>query len=98
MVAEPVTHLDSQAPICRFAQWIQSDEQDNVVMAVKSATSIYRPRCYSRSGDRIGQGQRCGFIPFAAVVQVNVPESSRIEVKIGDVVRGGSDTLATLVH
>ena len=84
--------------ICRFAQWIQSDEQDNVVMAVKSATRIFKPRCYSHSGDRIGQGQRCGFIPLKAVVQVSVPVSSRVEVKIGDTVRGGSDTLATLVH
>ena len=33
-----------------------------------------------------------------AVVQVSVPVSSRVEVKIGDTVRGGSDTLATLVH
>ena len=96
--ADTEAHLDLPAPECRFAQWILSDEQDNVVMTVKSATSIYKPRCYSRSGDRIGQGQRCGFIPFAADVQVNVPESSRIEVKIGDIVKSGSDTLATLVH
>ncbi|KPJ88209.1 MAG: hypothetical protein AMJ53_17150 [Gammaproteobacteria bacterium SG8_11] len=83
---------------CRFAQWIQSDEQDNIVMAVKSATHFFKPRCYSHSGDRIGQGQRCGFIPFHAVVLVSVPVSSRLEVNIGDLVRGGSDTLATLMH
>lgn len=98
MVAKPVSHPGMRSRICRFAQWIQSDEQDNVVMAVKSATRFYKPRCYSHSGDRIGQGQRCGFIPFAAVVHVSVPVSSRVEVKIGDIVHGGSDTLATLVH
>ncbi|WP_455210526.1 phosphatidylserine decarboxylase [Kaarinaea lacus] len=97
MAADSVS-VGSQATICRFAQWIQSDEQDNVVMAVISATSFFKPRCYSHSGDRIGQGQRCGFIPFAAVVHVSVPVSSRLEVKIGDTVHGGSDTLATLVH
>ena len=83
---------------CRFAQWIQSDEQDNVVMAEKSASGFLKPRCYAHSGDRIGQGQRCGIIPFYAVVQVNVPLTSRLEVKVGDKVCGGADTLATLIH
>ncbi|MCG6971122.1 MAG: hypothetical protein LJE85_15240 [Gammaproteobacteria bacterium] len=84
--------------VCRFAQWIQSDEQDNLVMAVKSATGLLKPRCYAHSGDRIGQGQRCGIIPFQAVVHVSIPVSSRLDVKVGDHVRGGADTLATLVH
>jgi phosphatidylserine decarboxylase len=87
-----------QTAACRFAQWIQSDEHDDVVMAIKSATRIFKPRCYSQSGDRIGQGQCCGYIPFAAVIQVSVPASSRIEVNIGDRVRAGSDIIATLVH
>jgi phosphatidylserine decarboxylase len=98
IVSEQPPISGKRSKVCRFAQWIQSDEQDNVVMAVKSATSIFKPRCYSHSGDRIGQGQRCGIIPFTAVVHVSVPVSSRVEVKIGDTVRGGSDTLATLVH
>jgi phosphatidylserine decarboxylase len=89
---------DGPNSVCRFAQWIQSDEQDNVVMAVKSAAGLLKPRCYSHSGDRIGQGQRCGIIPFHAVVQVSVPVNSRLEVKVGDHVRSGTDTLATLVH
>lgn len=89
---------DGADSACRFAQWIQSDEQDNVVMAVKSAAGLLKPRCYSHSGDRIGQGQRCGIIPFHAVVQVSVPVTSRLEVKVGDRVRSGTDTLATLVH
>ena len=98
IVSEQTSVSVKRSKVCRFAQWIQSDEQDNVVMAVKSATGIFKPRCYSHSGDRIGQGQRCGFIPFTAVVHVSVPASSRVEVKIGDIVRGGSDTLATLIH
>lgn len=97
-VAEQTAVPGKQVAACRFAQWIQSDEQDNVVMVVKSAARFFRPRCYSHSGDRIGQGQRCGIIPFAAVVLVRVPASSRVEVKIGDTVCGGTDTLAILVH
>lgn len=88
----------TQANICRFAQWIQSDEQDDVVMAVKPSAKWFRPLCYAHSGDRIGQGQRCGIIPFGALVEVSVPENSRLNVKVGDHVRAGSDTIATLVH
>ena len=89
VVAEP--------KVC-FALWIQSDEQDNVVMVLQSASSIFKPRCYAHSGERVGQGQRCGFVLFNALVQVRVPVTSRVEVKVGDLVRAGSDTLATLVH
>jgi phosphatidylserine decarboxylase len=81
-----------------FAQWIQSDEQDDVVMVVESAANVLKPHCYAQSGERVGQGQRCGFVLFNASVQVYIPASSRVEVKVGDHVRGGSDTLATLVH
>jgi hypothetical protein len=98
IVSEQTSASGKRSKVCRFAQWIQSDEQDDVVMAVKSASGVFKPRCYSHRGDRVGQGQRCGFIPFTAVVHVSVPASSRVEVKIGDIVRSGSDTLATLVH
>lgn len=88
----------SSPKVTCFAQWIQSDEQDNVVMVVKSATHLFKPHCYAHSGERIGQGQRCGFVLFNASIQVRIPVNSRVEVKVGDQVRGGSDTLATLVH
>jgi phosphatidylserine decarboxylase len=81
-----------------FAQWLQSDEQDNVVMVVNSSTNMFKPHCYAHSGERIGQGQRCGFVLFHASVLVSIPVNSRVEVKVGDHVRAGADTLATLVH
>lgn len=82
----------------RFAQWVQSDEQDDVVLAFKPTAVFHWPHCYVHSGERIGQGQRCGIVPFGAIVEVYIPKSARIEVKVGDVVHAGSDSLATLVH
>ena len=81
-----------------FAQWIQSDEGDDVVLIVESGLLNSRPQCYAHSGERIGQGQRCGYIRFGAPVHVLIPSSSRISVAVGDQVNAGSDIIATLVH
>ena len=81
-----------------YAQWIQSDEHDDVVMVVDSTTLSPRPRCYAQSGQRIGQGQRCGFIHFGARVDVLVPATARIQARVGDKVVAGESILATLVH
>lgn len=81
-----------------YAQWIQSDEQDDVVMAMSAASRIRRPRCYAQSGERIGQGQRCGFIRFGTRIDVLVPASARIQVNVGDKVTAGESILATLIH
>lgn len=81
----------------RYAVWVQTDEQDDIVVALRPATRL-RPSCDIRSGERIGQGQRCGFIPFGARVEVFLPAGSRPEAAPGDRLRAGSDVIATLVH
>jgi phosphatidylserine decarboxylase len=81
-----------------YAQWVQSDEGDDMVMVMEAGNPLSQPRCYAHSGERVGQGQRCGFLRFGAQVDVLLPASSRVEVKIGDEVMGGSDLIATLVR
>lgn len=81
-----------------FAQWIQSDEADDVVLVVESGVLGSMPRCYAQQGQRIGQGQRCGYIRLGAPVHVLLPAGTRIDVAVGDEVRSGADILATLVH
>jgi phosphatidylserine decarboxylase len=56
------------------------------------------PRCYLQLGQRTGQGQRCGYVPFGSRVEVLLPAGIRVRVTVGDVVRAGSDVIATLVH
>lgn len=89
---------NSNTPQDRFAQWVQTDEQDDVVMTFKPTTVLRRPHCYVHSGERVGQGQRCGIVPFGAIVEVYVPHGSKLLLKQGDVVKAGSETLAVLVH
>jgi len=81
----------------RYAVWVQTDEQDDIVVEVLPATML-RPSCEIQAGERIGQGQRCGLIPFGARVKVFLPVGSRLAVAPGDRLRAGSDIIATLVH
>jgi len=82
----------------RYAQWIQSDEEDDVLLVITPNLRAVRPRCYVHSGERIGQGQRCGFVYFGARVEVWVPTGTRIDIRPDDMLRAGSDIIATLVH
>jgi phosphatidylserine decarboxylase len=81
-----------------FAQWIQTDEADDVVMVIDAKSRISRPRCYVHSGERVGQGQRCGFIPFGIQVELLLPTNARIAANVGDVVSAGEKVLATFVR
>ena len=95
--AEAPSEVMVENPIS-YAQWIQSDEKDDVVLVIEASSRPSRPKCYVQSGERIGQGQRCGFIRFGSQVDVMIPVGSRISVSVGDDVLAGSDIIATLVH
>lgn len=99
---QPITLENRQhtanSNVITYAQWIQSDEGDDVVMVMEASRLVPRPRCYAHSGERIGQGQRCGFLRFGSQVDVLLSGSSRIEVTVGDYVNGGSGIIGTLVR
>jgi phosphatidylserine decarboxylase len=78
--------------------WIQTDETDDVVMVMNRGRLHNSPRCYIGFGERVGQGQRCGFIHLGARIDLYLPETSRTEVTPGDHVRAGADVIARLVH
>ncbi len=84
--------------VSSYAQWVQSDEGDDVVLAIASGVRWWPPRFYAQSGERIGQGQRCGYIPLGATVDVLVPDNSRIDIGVNDKVRAATDVVATLVR
>ena len=47
-------------------------------------------------GDRVERGERVGMIRFGSRVDVLLPASAKIAVRVGDRVRGGSSVLAEL--
>ncbi|MGB5338052.1 MAG: phosphatidylserine decarboxylase [Gammaproteobacteria bacterium] len=78
--------------------WLQTDEGDDVVMVMNRGRLNNLPRCYIRFGERVGQGQRCGFVHLGGNIDLYLPEHSRTTVAPGDTVRSGSDVIAKLVH
>ena len=82
----------------QLAIWIQTDELDDVVIAT-DLSSPWRHASFSLSaGEKLGQGQRCGFIAFASELVLYLPSTAHIVIKVGQSVRAGSDMLAEFVH
>lgn len=81
-----------------FAQWTQSDEGDDIVTTLSPKLAGKGMRCEVNSGERIGQGKRCSFIPFGADAETFIPANSRIQVKPGDKIKAGTGIIATLVR
>lgn len=51
--------------------------------------------CYSKEGENVVQGSEMGFIKFGSRVDFFLPLDAKIEVKIGDKVKGGKTVLAS---
>ncbi len=50
--------------------------------------------CYSKEGEAVVQGSEMGFIKFGSRVDVFLPLDAQVNVKIGDMVKGGRTVLA----
>jgi len=83
--------------IRKYLNWVQTDEGDNVVwIALPSGKK--HAYCYVQPGERIGQGQRCGFLPFGAQVELLVPGNSTLDTEVGSTARAGETIIAHIVH
>ncbi|MDQ2695540.1 MAG: hypothetical protein M3Z21_09240 [Pseudomonadota bacterium] len=82
----------------RVVAWVQTDEKDDVLLTLTPRLAKLAPSFYFPLGSRVGQGQRCGFLPLGGSAEVLVPLSSRLKVQPGDTVRAGADIIALLVH
>ena len=78
--------------------WIQTDEKDDVVTTILGGFWLWRPACETQSGERVGQGQRCGFMRFGSKVELMLPKSAVARVKAGDVVASGETVIANLIR
>ncbi len=95
--SEPAT-LGNKEKIHRHALWIQSDEGDDIITAIYIGKLASRLSCYAYPGERVGQGQRCGYFMLGGVVEVYLPVDSKIKVTEGDKVLSGSSVLGQLVY
>ncbi len=77
---------------------LKSDEGDDVVTAIRLNDITPRFHMYLHSGERVGQGQRCGYFYFGGVVDVFMPIQSKVQVEVGQYVESGSTVLAQIIH
>ena len=81
-----------------FDFYIKTDEGDNIVTAIRLRDIVRRFHMYLHTGERIGQGQRCGYFYFGGVIDVFIPINSKVKVEVGQYVQSGSTVLAQLIH
>ena len=81
-----------------YVLWIQSDEQDDVVLILEVAGRWQTPNCYIKPGERVGQGQRCGRTRSSTYVDLFMADNVRMEVGHDDHVLAGASVLATIIH
>ena len=75
---------------------IKTDENDDIMIVLRPGRFFKILSCDAVIGQRIGQGHRCGVIPFGSCVDVYVPENCGIKVSVGDHVKSGVSLLASL--
>jgi phosphatidylserine decarboxylase len=52
--------------------------------------------CWKKPGDAVGRGERIGLIRFGSRVDLTLPPSVALRIRVGDKVRGGSSTIAVM--
>lgn len=82
----------------QLALLIHTDEKDDVVIAANLQSIFRHATCSMSVGEKLGQGQRCGFMAFSCEIVLYLPASAHITIKAGQSVRAGSDKLAEFVH
>ena len=84
---------------CRHVDFhLKTDEGDNVVTAVRLKDIIPKFHFYMHLGERVGQGQRCGYLYFGGLIDIFIPLESKVMVEEGQYVKSGSTVLAQLIH
>ena len=82
----------------RYTYWIQTDEGDDIVYSIGTVKFSPFLGINLRCGERTGQGQRSGYLYFSGIVDVYVPETSRIMINTDDNIEAGSSILAMIIH
>ena len=71
-------------------------EAARVVVRQIAGVLARRIVCRARPGDKLALGERFGLIKFGSRTDLIVPASVRLQVKVGDRVRGGQTVMGVL--
>jgi phosphatidylserine decarboxylase len=94
--------LDARSPDCADLneQNIVTVEGDGQTVVFKQIAGLLARRIvfYPKVGDRLVRGQRVGLIKFGSRTDVLFDAGARVNVKVGDRVKGGASIVAFLPH
>jgi len=82
----------------RNALLLRTSEGVEVTCVQIAGLVARRILCYVKPGDRLGRGQRYGFIRFGSRVDVYLPPSSKPRVAVGDTVFATTTILAEIAR
>jgi phosphatidylserine decarboxylase len=92
--------LDARSPDCAEMneQNIVTVEGDGQTVVFKQIAGLLARRIvfYPKVGDRLVRGQRVGLIKFGSRTDVLFDAGARVNVKVGDRVKGGASVVAYL--
>jgi len=85
-----------------------SEQNERTALVITSGDWVYtcvqvagllarRIVCYAHVGDGLEQGAPYGFIHFGSRLDVYLPEEAKINVSLGDKVKGGESIIAQLI-
>ena len=91
------TSSESRPPSPR-GLYLQTDEGINVSLHFRGHRLGLVPRTFLRFGERVGQGERCGWLRLTKFADVHLPATGRVLVSAGERVTAGSSLIAKLPH
>jgi phosphatidylserine decarboxylase len=91
----PAYHHDAAATNERSEIWIDHDGEMVVARQIVGMLAR-RVVCRAKSGMDVRAGDRYGIMKFGSRMDVFLPETATLRVKVGDVVRGGETVIAVL--
>ncbi|MDA0822953.1 MAG: hypothetical protein O3C28_11080 [Proteobacteria bacterium] len=95
-----IPHIEpgDENPAHSSAYWIQTDENDDIVLVITRSSWGGKLTFNYNPGERIGQGRRIGFANFGCRARLFLPLGSHYEVQLGEHVSAGSGVVGSLVH
>ena len=75
---------------------INNEKHGKILIKQIAGAVARRIITYSKVGDKVSDGDQIGFIRFGSRVDVLLPETFNINVKIGDMVKGGISKIAEI--
>ena len=70
--------------------------KDRILVKQIAGLIARRIVCYAKPGDRIGAGERYGLIRFGSRVDLFLPKTAELKVRVGDRVKGARDVIGVL--